>query len=116
MNRNLIENSLILPSIKLREKIITSGNLISFDYKIEENDKQRIQNYKGLIISVQNRGMSRTFKIRQNIQGIIVDQIFFLHSPKIISVFLKKTYKIRRSKLLFINKYKSNLKILKVSN
>lgn len=116
MNRNLVENSLIIPSIKLRKEFITSGNLICFNYKIEENDKQRIQKYKGLVISVQNRGISRTFKIRQTIQGVIVDQTFFLNSPKINSISLKKTYKIRRSKLFFISKYKSNLKILKLSN
>lgn len=112
MNEILIKSSLITPVIEIRKKIITSGNLISFNYKIEDNQKQRIQKCKGLVISVQNRGISRTFKIRQTIQGVIIDQVFFLNSPKIDSLFLIKKYKIRRSKLLSISESKSNLKIL----
>lgn len=116
MNENLINKLVLVPKIESRKTLIAVGHLIWLDYKIEEGEKFRIQKHKGLVISLKNRGISRTFKIRQTIQGIIVDQTFFLNSPKIISIVLKKVYKVRRSKLFFLNKYKRKLKISKKSN
>jgi len=101
-------------NLKKQKIMLSVGNLISIDYKIFEGDKERIQNYEGLIISIKNRGLSKTIKIRRIVQGIGVEQTFFLYSSKVVSINIKKKYKIRRSKLFFISKNPEKLKFLKI--
>lgn len=84
------------------KELIRVGEIIRIGYTIQEGDKERIQYYEGLIIAQQNRGLSRTFTLRRIVQGIGVEQIFVLNSPKIINIVKKQTSKIRRSKLYFI--------------
>lgn len=81
---------------------IRVGEIIRLGYTIQEGDKERIQYYEGLIIAQQNRGLGRTFTLRRTVQGIGVEQVFLLNSPKIITIVKKQTSKIRRSKLYFI--------------
>jgi large subunit ribosomal protein L19 len=100
--------------LNIKTKNISTGSLAQIEYKIFEGNKERIQCYEGLIISMQNRGLSKTIKIRRIVQGIGVEQTFFLNSPKIISIIIKKKYKIRRSKLYFIRKFKGKSQYLKI--
>jgi large subunit ribosomal protein L19 len=78
------------------------GNIIRIGYTVQEGDKERIQYYEGLIISKQNRGLGQSFTIRRTVQGIGVEQIFLVNSPKIVSIIKKQSSKVRRAKLYFI--------------
>jgi len=84
------------------DDLIRVGEIIKIGYTIQEGDKERTQYYEGLIIAQQNKGLSRSFTIRRVVQGIGVEQIFLLHSPKIQTIVKKQSSKIRRSKLYFI--------------
>jgi len=84
------------------ENIIRVGEIVKIGYTIQEGDKERIQYFEGLIIAQQNKGLNRTFTLRRIVQGIGVEQIFVLNSPKITTVIRKQISKIRRSKLYFI--------------
>lgn len=88
-------------AIKGKERIRV-GEIIRLGYTIQEGDKERIQYYEGLIIAQQNRGVSRSFTLRRTVQGIGLEQVFLLNSPKIVSIIKKQKSKIRRSKLYFI--------------
>jgi large subunit ribosomal protein L19 len=94
---------------------INVGDIIRLGYLIPEGDKERTQYYEGLIISKNNRGLGKSFTLRRNVQGIGIEQIFLLNSPKIISVVKKQSYKVRRAKLYFIRQLigKSPLKAKK---
>ena len=81
---------------------IAVGDLIRIGYTIPEGDKERIQYYEGLIISQANRGLGKSFTIRRTVQGVGVEQIFLLNSPKIVSLVKKQGYKIRRAKLYYL--------------
>jgi large subunit ribosomal protein L19 len=95
---------------------ITSGDIIRISYKVPEGEKERIQLYEGLVISTQNRSLSKSFKIRRFVQGIGVEQTFLLNSPKIVAVTLKQASKVRRAKLYFIRNLKGKSARLKVKN
>ena len=84
------------------ENLIRVGEIIRIGYTIQEGDKERIQYYEGLIIAQPNRGLGRTFTIRRIVQGIGVEQVFLLNSPKIVSITKKQISKVRRAKLYFI--------------
>jgi large subunit ribosomal protein L19 len=81
---------------------ISVGDIIQISYKIIEGDKDRLQTYQGIIISKQNKNLGKSITLRRIVQGIGVEQVFFLNSPKIVSIIKKQSSKIRRSKLYFL--------------
>jgi large subunit ribosomal protein L19 len=84
------------------KKKIKVGDIIKIFYSIPEGEKERIQSYEGLIISIKNRGLGKSFTLRRVVQGIGVEQIFLANSPKIISIAKKQSSKVRRAKLYFM--------------
>lgn len=81
---------------------IRVGNLIKISYKLKEGDKERLQNYEGLVIGIQNRSIGKSFTLRRTIQGIGIEQLFLLNSPKIDSIFIKDLAKVSKSKLYYL--------------
>ena len=98
------------------QDLILPGNIIRLGYKIPEGEKDRVQYYEGIIISKKSRNISKTFKIRRTVQGVGVEQTFLFHSPKIVSINLKQTSKIRRAKLYFLRKLQGKSARLKTKN
>jgi large subunit ribosomal protein L19 len=78
------------------------GDLIKIGYLISESGKERTQFYEGIVIAINNRGIGQSFTIRRNVQGIGVEQIFLINSPKIVSLSKKQSSKIRRAKLYYL--------------
>lgn len=84
------------------QKQVKIGDIIRLSYSIPEGDKERIQSYEGLIIAIQNRGLGKSFTLRRSVQGIGIEQVFLANSPKIVSILIKQSSKIRRAKLYFM--------------
>lgn len=78
------------------------GDILRIGYTIYEGSKERVQYYEGVVIAKQNRGLGKSFTIRRSVQGIGIEQIFLLNSPKIISITKKQSSKVRRAKLYFL--------------
>ena len=98
----------------IKKDPIEVGDIIRIGYLIPEGDKERTQYYEGLIISVSNRGLGRTFTLRRTVQNIGMEQIFVLNSPKIVSIIKKQSSKVRRAKLYFMRHLKGKATRLKV--
>ena len=98
----LVEHKYLENKNNTAKDTINIGDIIRIEYKIPDGDKERIRGYEGLVISLKNRTLGRSFTIRRNVQGIGVEQIFLLHSPKIVSIKRKQASKIRRAKLYFM--------------
>lgn len=116
MNKiQLIENKFLQDSFisSKAEKKIQIGDIIKIGYLIPEGDKERIQYYEGLIIAEKNRGLGKTITLRRSVQGIGIEQIFLLHSPKIVSIVYKQSSKVRRAKLYFVRSLKGKATRLK---
>jgi large subunit ribosomal protein L19 len=92
---------------------IEVGAILRIGYTIQEGEKERIQYYEGLVIGEQNRGLGRTFTLRRSVQGIGVEQIFLVNSPKITSIVKKQSSKVRRAKLYFIRELRGKSTRLK---
>ena len=78
------------------------GDTLRIGYTVYEGQKERTQYYEGVVIAKQNRGLGKSFTIRRTIQGIGVEQVFLLNSPKILSITKKQSSKVRRAKLYFL--------------
>ena len=78
------------------------GDTVKVHFKIVEGKTERIQVYEGLVISIQNEGISRTFTVRKISYGVGVERIFPLHSPRVDHVDVVRRGKVRRAKLYYI--------------
>ena len=100
---NMIEAKFMKSNIN-NNTSVEIGDLLRVGYQIPEGDKERTQYYEGVVIAKQNRGVRKTFTLRRTVQGIGVEQIFLLHSPKITSITKKQRAKVRQAKLYYIRK------------
>jgi large subunit ribosomal protein L19 len=96
-----------------------AGDTVTVRYKIKEGNKERIQNYQGVVIQRKGENLSQTFTVRKMSSGIGVERIFPLHSPNIDSIIVNKRGKVRKSKIFYLRgltgkKAKSKIKERKV--
>ena len=90
-------------AIKKQVPVIKPGYTVRIHQKIKEGEKQRIQIFEGLVLSVNSGyGADKTFTVRKIVEGIGVEKIFPLYSPIIDKIEVKKTAKVRRSKLYYM--------------
>ncbi|MBO8130780.1 MAG: 50S ribosomal protein L19 [Candidatus Marinimicrobia bacterium] len=81
-----------------------AGDTIAVDYKIVEGEKERMQRFKGVVISKRGGGLNATFTVRKISGGIGVERIFPLHSPNIIKIEKLMEGRVRRAKLYYLRK------------
>ena len=95
-----------LPPIKI-------GDSIKIGVKIIEGNKERVQFYEGTIIAKKNASINTTIIVRKVLQGIGIERIFLIHSPKIDSIKILRSSKVRRSKLYYLRTLKGKASRLK---
>ena len=80
------------------------GDTVSIDYKLKENDKERIQIFKGIIVKVRGDSeANRMFTVRKiSKTGTGVEKIIPLLSPFIAKMELVKKSSYQKAKLYFI--------------
>lgn len=78
------------------------GDTLSIHVKVVEGDKERIQQFQGIVIRKRGSGLDSTFTIRKISEGVGVERIFPIHSPRIAKIELIKKGDVRRSKLYFL--------------
>lgn len=78
------------------------GDTIAVHAKVIEGDKERIQVFEGVVIKKKGKGMDATFTVRKISEGIGVERIFPLHSPRITKIERLRAGKVRRAKLYYL--------------
>ncbi|MGC8595008.1 MAG: 50S ribosomal protein L19 [Candidatus Kryptoniota bacterium] len=78
------------------------GDTVNVHFKVVEGDKERIQDFEGIVISRRGSGLKETFTVRKVSNGVGVERIFPLHSPRIVSIDVVRTGKVRRAKLYYL--------------
>lgn len=89
------------------------GDNVKVGVKIIEGNKERVQFYEGTIIAKKNSSLNTTITVRKVFQGIGIERIFLIHSPKIDSIQVLRSSKVRRSKLYYLRKLKGKASRLK---
>ena len=91
------------------------GDTVNVGCKIIEvkggKEKERIQNFEGIVIARKGQGATETFTVRKISSGIGVERIFPVNSPNIASIEVVKKGKVRRAKLYFLRTRESQYKI-----
>ena len=93
--------------------VLKIGDNIKIGVKIIEGDRERVQFYEGTIIAKKNSLINTTITVRKILQGIGVERIFLIHSPKIDSIEVLRSSKVRRAKLYYLRKLRGKASRLK---
>jgi large subunit ribosomal protein L19 len=83
-----------------------AGDTVRVHVKVREGDKERIQIFEGLVISLRRGGARASFTVRKVSFGQGVERIFPLHSPSIAKVDVVRSARVRRAKLYFLRSLK----------
>lgn len=79
-----------------------AGDTITVSYKIREGNKERIQNFRGVVIQLRGSGSTKTFTIRKMSGNIGVERIFPINSPFIENIELNKRGSVRRKRIFYL--------------
>ena len=79
-----------------------SGDIVNVHVKVKEGDKERIQEFQGIVMGQRGSGINATFTVRKISDGVGVERIFPLHSPRIAKIEKVKEGKSRRSKIYYV--------------
>ncbi|MFZ4665502.1 MAG: 50S ribosomal protein L19 [Prochlorotrichaceae cyanobacterium] len=82
--------------------VLYVGDTIKVGIRIQEGGKERIQPYEGVIIAMRHSGINKTMTVRRIFQGVGVERVFLLHSPRVASIQVLRRGKVRRAKLFYL--------------
>jgi large subunit ribosomal protein L19 len=88
--------------IKINIPEFGPGDLVSVHLKIVENNKTRVQKFEGIVLARKSSGLSETFIVRKETDGVGVEKIFSLHSPSITKIEVIKRGRVRRAKIFYM--------------
>lgn len=109
-SKNKKRNKTMNPIIKEIEKenlksdipSIAPGDTVKVFVKIVEGGKERVQAFEGVVIKKSGEGARKTITVRKVFQGIGVERVFPIHSPRIDSIKVLRKGDVRRAKLYYL--------------
>lgn len=78
------------------------GDTVTIAYRIKEGNKERIQQYRGVVIRISGHGNKKRFTVRKMSDNVGVERIFPIESPFIESIVVNKVGRVRRAKLYYL--------------
>jgi len=78
------------------------GDTVNVHVRVVEGDKERIQQFLGVVTSRRGSGLTETFTVRKISNGVGVERIFPIHSPRIAKIEVTKQGRVRRAKLYYL--------------
>jgi large subunit ribosomal protein L19 len=102
MKAQEIIRSLEAEQLKSDLPTIHVGDTVKVGVRIREGGKERVQPYEGVVIAMRNGGINETITVRRVFQGIGVERVFLVHSPRIESIKIVRRGKVRRAKLFYL--------------
>lgn len=90
--------------IKKEYPKFSAGDTVTVHYKIREGNKERIQQFRGVVLQRRGSGIKETFTVRKMSGSIGVERIFPVQSPFIEKVEVNKYGKVRRARIFYLRK------------
>lgn len=79
-----------------------AGDTVTVFYKIIEGTKEREQQFQGVVLQRKGHSGTQTFTVRKISNGIGVERIFPLFSPKISKIEVNKRGSVRRARIFYL--------------
>ncbi|MBC8314047.1 MAG: 50S ribosomal protein L19 [Bacteroidales bacterium] len=84
--------------------VFKAGDTITVHYKIKEGNKERTQNFQGVVLQLSGKGATKTFTIRKISGNIGVERIIPIFSPFIEKIVVNKRGVVRRARIFYLRK------------
>ena len=81
---------------------INTGDTVRVSVKIVEGNKERLQAYEGTVIAQHGSGINKTITVRKVFQGVGVERVFLVHSPRIEKINVIRRGDVKRAKLYYL--------------
>lgn len=78
-----------------------AGDTIIVSYKIKEGNKERIQQFQGVVLQRRGSGSTETFTVRKMSGNVGVERIFPISSPFIDEIAVTKHGRVRRARIFY---------------
>ena len=83
-----------------------AGDSLRIHVRVIEGEKERTQVFEGDVIQRRGSGIHETFTVRKVSQGVAVERIFPLHSPRILKIERLREGRVRRARLFYLRNRK----------
>ena len=81
---------------------INTGDTVRVSVKIVEGNKERLQAYEGTVIAQHGSGINKTITVRKVFQGVGVERVFLVYSPRIDKIVVQRKGDVKRAKLYYL--------------
>ena len=79
------------------------GDTLRIGVRVVEGNRERVQDFEGVVISRRSGGINENFTIRRIAShGVGVERTFLLHSPRVENIRIVRQGKVRRAKLYYL--------------
>jgi large subunit ribosomal protein L19 len=90
----------LVPKNKLPQ--FKAGDTVTVHYKIKEGDKERVQQYQGVVLQRRGVDVLESFTVRKISNGVGVERIFPVYSPYIDKIEVNKKGVVRRARIFYL--------------
>ncbi|MFW5659477.1 MAG: 50S ribosomal protein L19 [Bacteroidota bacterium] len=80
----------------------SAGDTVNLHILIREGEKERIQQFKGVVIQRKGKDATATITVRKISGGIGVERIIPLHSPNLAKIEVVRRGRVRRSRIYYM--------------
>lgn len=99
---NLLKYAVEQLGSKVTHPKFKAGDTVTVHYKIKEGEKERVQQYQGVVIQRKGAGTTEMFTVRKMSNSVGVERIFPVNSPFIDKVEVNKVGIVRRARLFYL--------------
>lgn len=92
------------PLLKKDLPSLDVGDTVKVFVKIKEGGKERSQGYEGVVIKQRGFGLGQTITVRRIFQGVGIERVFVVHSPRVEKINIQRKGHVRRAKLYYQRK------------
>ena len=78
------------------------GDTVKVFVRIVEGNKERTQAFEGTLIKEHGSGLNKTITVRKVFQGVGVERVFLVHSPRIDKITVQRRGDVKRAKLYYL--------------
>lgn len=104
INRQEVISSLEAKQMKKDVPNFGPGDTVAVYNIIQEGNKTRVQKFEGVCLRRRGKGLSETFIVRKESNGVWVEETVQIHSPLVEKIELIRKGKVRRAYISYMRK------------
>lgn len=81
---------------------LNPGDTVRVSVRIVEGNKERIQAFEGTILKKRGSGVGKTITVRKVFQGVGVERVFPVFSPRVEKITIVRRGDVKRAKLYYL--------------